>query len=88
MIFALVKGFLSLLGLGNWAEKLWGDHEIKETGITEEKLSEDGLVIQQQQKDLEAIKNANEMADSIRNDPAERKRVYDALNGNAANDKK
>jgi len=38
-----------------------------------EKIKEDAKL-------LESIKNANEMADRIRNDPAERLRIYNAIN--------
>jgi len=66
-MFALLK---ILIGpILNWIiGKEFGKHDYEQ-----DKINEDERLLQQ-------VKEANDMADRIRNDPNERKRVYDALN--------
>lgn len=63
MLLTLLKGFLSLLGLANWAEKMWGDHELKEQGKAE-------LVSQERKEILDDAQKAKTFEDTVTDDAA------------------
>ncbi len=73
MIFTLLKGFLSLLGLANWAEKMWGDHELKEQGKSD-------LISQERKEILDDTQKAKTFEDIVVSDAAAFERMRDIIN--------
>lgn len=73
MFLTILKGFISLLGLGDWAEKLWGNHEIKEQG-------KEDLILEQKTKTLDDANKAKDFEDRVVNDPAELERMRELIN--------
>lgn len=69
MFITLVKGFFSLLGLANWAEKMWGDHELREQGKTEQRLTDSIQSEKEEAKALDNVQKANDFEGRIRNNP-------------------
>ncbi len=65
MILSLLRGALTLLGLGNWVEKLWGDHQLKEQGKTEQRLDDALQAEKEQAKDLSDVQKANDFESRI-----------------------
>lgn len=73
MFLALLKGVLTLLGLGNWAEKLWGKRELKEQG-------KEDLILEQTKETLDDAQKAKAFEDRVASSPAEFERMRELIN--------